>query len=64
MRPEMRKVVWNICNIHTKGYFHQFGNNIAETNENVCQYSIAIVEDENGKVHLVIPENIKFEDWQ
>lgn len=56
----MRPVIARIWNTETKqwdaisGVFHQWGYGFIETRENVVQYSVAIIEQANGKV--VTPE--------
>ena len=45
------------------GIFHQWGNSILETwKDSDYTFTVAIVERENGKVELILPENICFTD--
>lgn len=44
------------------GLFHQWGTEILEATDSVTQYSVGIVEDENGHIHNVYPEFIQFTD--
>ena len=42
------------------GLFHQWGINYEEFENGPANYSIALIEDLNGLVHEVLPENLKF----
>jgi hypothetical protein len=42
------------------GLFHQWGNNLAETSEQIASYTMGIIELPDGVIILVAPENIKF----
>ena len=62
----MRQVIANIWNEETKGwdaisgFFHCWGYDIAETMESISQFSVAIIEMENGKVMTAKPGNVTF----
>lgn len=64
----MRPVIARIWNEETKqwdaisGSFHGWGFNVIETNESVSQYSVAIVEMENGKVVTPNAGDVTFTD--
>ena len=42
------------------GTFHQFGLSMEEDESGFTNYSIAIIEDESGNMHEVLPSNMKF----
>ncbi len=42
------------------GLFHQWGNDFIEFETGPCNYTLAIVELEDGKVITTGPENIQF----
>ncbi len=42
------------------GLFHQWGFTYEEIGDTAGNRSVAIVEDEKGKINLVTPENIQF----
>jgi hypothetical protein len=44
------------------GLFHQWGLNIDYTLDLSSNYSVAIIETENGEIILANPEHIKFVD--
>lgn len=44
------------------GTFHQFGLSMEEDESGFTNYTIAIIEDESGNLHEVIPSNMKFVD--
>lgn len=42
------------------GLFHRWGTSYEEFENGACQYTYGIVEDGDGKVYQVLPENIQF----
>ena len=42
------------------GTFHQFGMAMEEDESGFTNYTIAIIEDESGNLHKVLPSNMKF----
>ena len=42
------------------GTFHQFGLSMEEDESGFTNYTIAIIEDESGNMHEVLPSNMKF----
>lgn len=49
--------------VEFKGFFHKWGLALYrhKTSDNVVNYTVAIVEDENGKIYLIDPEYVTFE---
>lgn len=43
-----------------EGYFHEWGFTVEEFSNGAVSASVAIFEDENGKVWMTLPSNIKF----
>lgn len=59
--------LWNIISggkfnegYETAGLFHCWGTSYEESDTNYGNYSIALVEDNEGFVHEVLPGNLKF----
>lgn len=50
---------WEKC-FPNEGLFHQWGNAYEEGNENFGNYTVALVEIEDGTIVEVLPGNIKF----
>lgn len=50
---------WDIDFIH-EGVFHQWANAYEEFETGAGNYTIALVELENGEIESVLPMNIKF----
>lgn len=47
----------------SKGFFHGWGKEVEDYENGGCEYTVAIVEEfKTGKVHLVLPDRIKFVD--
>lgn len=44
------------------GLFHQWANNYEEGDENYGNYTVALVELEDGTISEVSPTNLKFDD--
>lgn len=42
------------------GWFHEWGFDVIEATDSINNYSVAIIEDDLGQVHLVYPEFITF----
>lgn len=45
-----------------KGYFHSFGIDYEPLIDGVGQYSIALIETDDGKVHSIPVDNFRFLD--
>lgn len=45
-----------------KGIFHGFGFSMEEDEQGFTNYSVAIIEDEEGLVREVLPSNMKFSE--
>jgi len=44
------------------GLFHQWGNAYMESDAGFGNYTIALIEIDNGEIIEVLPSNIKFDD--
>ena len=42
------------------GIFHEWGHDTIETEHGITNQSVAIVEDNEGSIHLVKPSHIRF----
>lgn len=67
--PELRECLFRLNIIHEgrevttsyeQGTFHQWGSNFIEFENGAMQVTTAIVEDAQGKIHEVVPSNVKF----
>lgn len=58
----MRRVQIFIDKSTTICYFHGWGQTYTEFESGPGNYTVGIVEDVNGKIHLINPEDIKFID--
>lgn len=45
-----------------KGMFHQWGKDIQEDDGGASEFSVGIVEDHQGNIHLISPNDIQFTD--
>lgn len=49
--------------VEYKGIFHQFGTDLEISSDNEFgNQTVAIIEDEDGQIHMVNPTSIKFLD--
>jgi len=53
---DKEKMTWDAIS----GIFLGWGYDIVETQDNVAQFSVAIIETENGKVVTTTPDNVTF----
>ena len=47
-------------NYETEGLFHQWGNSYEEFESGPGNFTVGIVETLDGKIHDVLPTNLKF----
>ncbi len=47
-----------------RGTFHEWGISVLEWSKGACNFTQGIIEDSEGKVRMVCPELIKFEEKQ
>lgn len=59
-----RKCVFMLGDSAIYGYFHQWGMQAAELNDGNINWSIAIVEDQDGVIHTPLPECVEFKEWR
>ena len=53
--------VWNGKKmIEMKGHFHEFGLELFEGYDEIFNYTVAIIEDYEGKIWTTAPDNIIF----
>lgn len=45
-----------------KGFFHQWGTEFEEFESGPVNYTVAIIEKEDGSIETPLPHNIRFED--
>ena len=51
----------NYIDVIKKGLFHGWGLDVVETREQICNYTVGIIET-NGKIELILPQFIEFID--
>lgn len=62
MRKILYKTSYSDLEYTNSGLFHEWGNQLVETNEQVTNYTVGIVEIDDGSIVLIAPELIKFID--
>lgn len=47
-----------------RGFFHTWGSRYEDFETGPCNFSVAVIEDESGKVHSIPVEQVTFDDWE
>jgi len=45
-----------------EGFFHHWGLSYEELREGIGNFSVALIEDEDGEIHTILPEHLIFID--
>ena len=56
----MRKCKFKLSGKEEFGYFHQFGIDCMESEDGNIQWTIAIIEDKNGRLHNISFSKVHF----